>query len=257
MDDSGMTTPIDPKVIDKIKKCLALASSDNPNEAATAMRQAQALMRRHGVTSEAVMMSDIGEAESQIRTMARNNPAMWECALAVMVAESFGCKVMVLRMQPMQGHRVSAKVLNAKGRFVFVGLKAHVEMASYTTEVLTRKCQKARAEFIRTQLEGIGKVNRKLSTKAGDEFAKGWVSQITRLVKDFAGPADLKKVIDGYIANRTNSKVKPRGLEADRPEASADRRLLGVAAQAGMLAARDERLYRPVGGAMVQTMLEA
>ena len=33
---------IDAKILAKIKKCLALASSSNPNEAATAMRQARA-----------------------------------------------------------------------------------------------------------------------------------------------------------------------------------------------------------------------
>ncbi|PCI62013.1 MAG: hypothetical protein COB35_04855 [Gammaproteobacteria bacterium] len=33
------------KYIEKIKKCLALAKSGNANEAAAAMRQAQALMK--------------------------------------------------------------------------------------------------------------------------------------------------------------------------------------------------------------------
>jgi hypothetical protein len=36
---------IDPKILNKIKKCLALGASANPNEAAVAMRQAHALMR--------------------------------------------------------------------------------------------------------------------------------------------------------------------------------------------------------------------
>ena len=33
--------PTTQKALDKIKKCLALAQSDNPNEAATALRQAR------------------------------------------------------------------------------------------------------------------------------------------------------------------------------------------------------------------------
>lgn len=45
---------LDPKILAKIKKCLALASSSNPNEAATALRQARALMEKHGVTSESI-----------------------------------------------------------------------------------------------------------------------------------------------------------------------------------------------------------
>ena len=38
------------RVIRKIKHCLALAQSANENEAATALRQAQALMREHRLT---------------------------------------------------------------------------------------------------------------------------------------------------------------------------------------------------------------
>ena len=67
---------IDPKVLGKIKKCLALSSSDNPHEAAAAMRQAHALMAAHGVSAEQITMADIGEAHASSRTMARNKPAL-------------------------------------------------------------------------------------------------------------------------------------------------------------------------------------
>ncbi|PIA66345.1 hypothetical protein CDR19_15110, partial [Ectopseudomonas toyotomiensis] len=35
------------KALDKVKKCLALANSSNPNEAAAAMRQARAMMEKY------------------------------------------------------------------------------------------------------------------------------------------------------------------------------------------------------------------
>jgi hypothetical protein len=73
---------LDPKILGKIKKCLALSASDNPNEAATAMRQAHALMEKHGVTAEGIVMGDIGEAKIKSRTMARNKPEQWEAHLA-------------------------------------------------------------------------------------------------------------------------------------------------------------------------------
>ena len=81
---------IDPKILGKIKKCLALSSSDNPHEAAAAMRQAHALMAAHGVSAEQITMADIGEAHANSRTMARNKPAQWEGALAAMVGKAFG-----------------------------------------------------------------------------------------------------------------------------------------------------------------------
>ena len=40
----------DDKILDKIKKCLVLASSANEHEAAAALRQAQKLMEAHGIS---------------------------------------------------------------------------------------------------------------------------------------------------------------------------------------------------------------
>ncbi len=88
---------IDPKILSKIKKCLALSTSDNPNEAATALRQAHALMAAHGVSTEQITMADIGEASAKSRTMARSKPAHWEGALASTVGRAFGCQLMMLR----------------------------------------------------------------------------------------------------------------------------------------------------------------
>lgn len=39
---------VDPKILSKIKKCLALSASSNENEAAIALRQAQRLMAEFG-----------------------------------------------------------------------------------------------------------------------------------------------------------------------------------------------------------------
>ena len=47
-----MTTP--EAVIDKIRKCMALAESENEFEAAAALRQAQRLMQQHGLSSDDV-----------------------------------------------------------------------------------------------------------------------------------------------------------------------------------------------------------
>ena len=51
------------RVIRKIKRCLALSKSSNENEAATAMRQAQALMREYRLTEMEVHLSDVGVVE--------------------------------------------------------------------------------------------------------------------------------------------------------------------------------------------------
>jgi len=58
-----MTTQPDEKILGKIKKCLALATSSEPHEAAAAMRQAQKLMELHGIGQIDVKRSDIGEVQ--------------------------------------------------------------------------------------------------------------------------------------------------------------------------------------------------
>uniref|UniRef100_UPI0009E92407 DUF2786 domain-containing protein n=1 Tax=Methylogaea oryzae TaxID=1295382 RepID=UPI0009E92407 len=77
------------KALAKIKKCLRLAASANANEAATAMRQAQALMEQYGIEHSDVLASEAAEAKA--KAGATKTPAMWENRLADLVARSFGC----------------------------------------------------------------------------------------------------------------------------------------------------------------------
>lgn len=63
------------KIIDKIKKCLALSRSANEHEAEAALRQARKLMEAHGVTD-----LDIEAAEAQERRRkagAKTKPSNW------------------------------------------------------------------------------------------------------------------------------------------------------------------------------------
>lgn len=53
------------RVIRKIQRCLALSKSSNENEAATAMHQAQTLMREYRLTELDVRLSDVDEVQSE------------------------------------------------------------------------------------------------------------------------------------------------------------------------------------------------
>ncbi len=64
------------RIIDKIKKCLALSRSANEHEAAAALRQAQKLMQQYRIEMSDVDMSDI--AESGIAATVARKPARWE-----------------------------------------------------------------------------------------------------------------------------------------------------------------------------------
>jgi hypothetical protein len=235
-----MTSDIDPKILAKIKKCLALSGSSNPNEAATALRQAHALMDKHGVSAHEVTMSDIGEASVDSKTMSRDKPAHWESRLAYLVGQAFGCQMMVSR-------NVAPKVFGHvnEGQYIFVGLKQQAEIASYTATVLIRKCKAARQQWLKDNYGGASKgragVKAKL-TRMGDMFAEGWVESISKLVTDFANPPEIGAVIDSYVQNKTNGSKAPARSVTDKKVGQHEI----AAAQMGMQAAKNERLHRPM-----------
>lgn len=231
---------IDPKILGKIKKCLALSGSSNPNEAATALRQAHALMEKHGVSAHEITMADIGEARAESKTMSRDKPAHWETRLAALVGKAFGCQIMVHRsvLPKGLGH------VN-EGHYIFVGLKQQAEVAAYTATVLMRKCKIARQQWLNENFAGIGvgiKGVKAKKTRMADMFAEGWVEAIGRLVADFASAPEVEAAIKRHIDEQSS------GDEA--PTRAVSRKDVGrqeyAAAAMGMQAAKGERLFRPM-----------
>lgn len=241
---------IDPKILTKIKKCLALGASPNPNEAAVAMRQAHALMQKHGVDAHHVAMTEIGEATADVRTMARDKVANWEAALAAMVGKAFGCQLLIGRNVLPKEYRT---YLN-QGQFVFIGQKAQAEIAAYTVSVLAAKCKRSRQKWIAENLGGMSSLrgNRAKVTRMGDAFAEGWVSSIAKLVSDFANPPEIEQAIERHMAARTTGA-------GDAPTRRIKRSDIGtgemVAAQMGSQAAKGEALYRPMHGCATQVAI--
>lgn len=230
---------IDPKTLSKIKKCLALAGSDNPHEAAAAMRQAKALMDKHGVLANHITMSEIGEATTKSATMSRDKPANWEMRLAGMVGKTFGCKMMVCRSV----YKTGGGHAN-EGQYIFVGLKQRAEIASYTASVI-RKCKKARSSFIAENMRGLSALGgglKKKTTRMGDTFAEGWVIAISKLVTEFANPPEINDAIELHIdAQSSGEEAQARTVK--RSEIGEHEML---AARAGMQAAAGESLHRPM-----------
>ena len=248
---SKMTQNLDPKILGKIKKCLALASSDNPNEAATALRQARALMAAHGVSAEQITMADIGETSVKSRTMARSKPAQWEGALASVVGRAFGCQLMLSRAPIRRGLKAP---LN-DGSYIFVGIKTQAQIASYTFDVLARKCKKARAEWIADKLEGVSEMRggKRMATSFGDEFAMGWVYKISTVVRDFAQPDHIERAIADFIEA---SATKEGGDENQTRKPKTDNEhIRGLARSYGMQAAQSESIHRPVNRAAANLQL--
>ena len=156
------------RAIRKIKHCLALAQSANENEAATALRQAQALMREYRLTEMDVKLSDVGEVESQFSRVERL--PTWERNLSGAVAHVFGCTSLYGRQYCKENDRIIARVS-------FVGVTPAQHIALYAFEALLTKLRFARKQYIASVRAGVHRSSYSAET-AGDHFALAWVNEV-------------------------------------------------------------------------------
>lgn len=167
--------------IRKVLRCLRMASSSNPNEAAAALRQARALMSEHGLTEADAYASEIHQAEAPTRCRG----AMLTQSLSFLantVAEGFRCDIVVNRTLGYQ----------AKTVINFYGAGSDAEIAAYAFTVLRRKLEADRAKH-------TARIRKRANKEArGEQFAIGWI-QAVRL--RFA-PAELP---DGRAAALENA----------------------------------------------------
>lgn len=148
--------------IKKIQKCLALAKSNEPHEAASALRQAQKLMEQFGIEHPEILAAGVSSEWSKSSSSKR--PTKYEVCLAMMVCDVFGCDLGFSRKLATSGQKID-------GGYDFIGINPAPQIAAYTFCVLRRQIKKARADYIRTAL----KRHRKNKTAAADTFCEGWV----------------------------------------------------------------------------------
>ena len=163
------------KILDKIKKCLALSKSANEHEAAQALKQAQALMEKYEVNAVDIALSEVSEQGADRRMAVKL--AEWQWAVANMISEVFGCKCY------QQGDAM-----------VFYGLGNRAEIASYAFDVVYRQISAARREFLKT-CRARKSSNR---TYLADQFCNGWMMGAWGAVKEFEMSDDEKAVMADY-----------------------------------------------------------
>ncbi len=228
------------QALSKIKKCLALAKSSNPHEAAAALRQAQKLMAEHRVTEGDV---DLAEVTQQAARTRMQTATTWETSLAAMIADAFGCRL----------HRhtllMSTFIGASKYRreWVFTGVGAAPSVAGYAFEVLGRQCERDRSDHIAKQPKAC-----KTSTKTarGDQFAIGWVYGVSKLVDRFAGCDRDDALIDAYMA-RNHPDMK----QMETRDRTKGRNVTNNDLHAGIHAGRSAKLDRGLDGAPHQGLL--
>jgi hypothetical protein len=214
------------RAIRKIKHCLALAQSANENEAATALRQAQAMMREYRLTEMDVKLSDVGEIESSMSRATRR--PVWDRTLSAAVAKAFGCKTL--------RHTHWCKIKERRvERAAFVGVAPAHHIALYAYETLLAKLTQARKEYVAGVRAGRFRSNYSPDT-AGDHFAVAWASEVWRKLEELvpkgetdealplhsngtdlvAVAAQDKALIEHYLSNKQIGKARKQNpLELD------------------------------------------
>lgn len=227
------------RIIERIKKCLALAQSDNANEAATALRQAQALMEEHGIKLGQIELSDVS-AES-IRVGEIVTPPLYLQALARMISEAFAVEVIYT------GEHVFRNLQIKKIRYVkFIGTGIYPKVAAYSYQVLQRQLRKDRTAYIKK----LKRYKRENKIRRADLFAESWVMAVCGKVKKLAIGEKESTLIQQYMEqeHKNLADMKKRQKTYKTEDRSA--------AYAGYEAGKNAYLNHGVDGGKQKLLLE-
>ena len=187
-------------ILRKIKHCLALSKSSNETEAATALRQAHAMMQKHNINMSDIELADIKESTADIS--ASKNPLQYQAYLAQIVANIFGCDFYI--DSKLDGFHYDR--FKYKYNWVFVGVDMYAEIASYAFDVLNRQLKQARKEYMATELKRVRIPKNKYAR--ADKFCLGWVDSVRKLISALVPPSINRDLIKQVLNQKNLSKSK-------------------------------------------------
>ena len=167
------------RTLEKIKKCLAMASSSNPHEAETAWRQARKLMEAHNLEMLDVQASEVNTTSCY----AGKRPPVWLLSLAQTCAKAFSCNL--ITRSSIHGSQV-----------VFIGTGNASEFCEYAFTVLQTQLKFARTNYVAT----LSRCKLATRRRRGEIFAENWVTAVYSTVARFAQvDVETKARIDAYF----------------------------------------------------------
>ncbi|VAX12958.1 hypothetical protein MNBD_GAMMA24-2047 [hydrothermal vent metagenome] len=173
------------KVLDKISKCLRLSASCNPNEAASALRQARSLMKKYHVSDEQIQTLLVEEGAAYYGS--QFNPPFWALALSDIVSRAFDCRVLIARR------------FGQQPEYRFIGMDCSPSIATYTFTVLCRKLEQARADFLQ---DNDARDEVEENSRRGDVFAQAWLFRVAAKVAAFVVNPTTRTVLNRYVKER-------------------------------------------------------
>jgi len=219
----------------KVLRCLRMSKASNPHEAAAALRQARALMKKFGLTESDAAASEITSADAPTRSrggMVPNSVAV----LAAIIAEGYRCEVLIKRVRDHAGR--------GSTRIAFHGLSSDAQVSAYAFTVLRRQLDADKSVHLKNE----ERRRRRRYTQAkrsqlGELFAMGWAYAVRDLFPRAEVSDAHQQALQTAIAKLTPNKVG-LGSKTKKPETS-DEISMQVA---GVLAGTNAKLHRGVGG---------
>lgn len=212
------------KILDKIRKCMALGKSPNEHEAAAALRQAQKMMALHGLTEE-----DVGLTEFAYETIVTDYEFGKKKPLIVVAV--INVVQHALGVECVMGAQRQGKSLMHTVRYF--GPRARVALATHAHQVIYRACGRAWKSYLDNNPWVRGQ------TGARASFYHGWCSAVIQKVQALAlTPEEVaaiaKKKAQAYGRELTQAQLGTKTIDGE---------IMGEGARA----ARDFDLHRPVG----------
>lgn len=161
------------KIIDKIKKCMALGKSSNANEAAAALRQAQKMMNTHGVTEDDIEGSNYKNEAVEVPIQVNKKTPVHLNRFVTIIMRAFQVKAVV---------ESNVRVSDASYRIRYFGPNHRVTMAAYAHVVIFRAMEAAWRDHLKEDPRWKGVRGARLS------FMVGWLDEISGKVDAIGWP---------------------------------------------------------------------
>lgn len=169
------------RALDKIKRCFALARSNNPHEAEAAIRQAHKLMDKFKIE-----MGDVHAAQAEEFSLrigkGKSVPAQWIRILSMTVSKAFGC--------------MSFYSYGPRGQsLIFIGKTGSAELSAYAYEVLIQQLKDSKRNY----LSGCKIQGAAVRRRAGAFYAEAWIIGVHKRVEEFSGVTEeIERAIHAY-----------------------------------------------------------
>lgn len=223
-------------ILRKIRACLRLAGSANPHEAAAALRQARALMDKHGLS--AADAAGLTSASAPTRGRGAMVPDSIIC-LAQIIAEGNRCRALFRLVS--NGHSGTTCV-------EFHGVRTDAQVSAYAFTVLRRLLEASKSEYLIAEERGRRRKWPAARRKhQGELFSLGWVAAVGELFPKADISVDHERSLQ-LALKQAGAEVATTKQDRKTKERTPSQRFEDFRAQAaGFNQGSGVRLHRGVG----------